>query len=51
MDIAEDGGVSGTEGPITIPEDDEDEDDAPVSKKPPARRLRAGFLDDSDSDE
>lgn len=32
--------------------DDEDEDDAPVSKRPPARRLRAGFvLDDSDSDE
>lgn len=32
--------------------DDDDEDDAPVSKRPPARRLRAGFvLDDSDSDE
>jgi replication fork protection complex subunit Tof1/Swi1 len=33
-------------------DDDEDEDEAPVSKRPPARRLRAGFvLDDSDSDE
>jgi replication fork protection complex subunit Tof1/Swi1 len=51
MDIVEDGAAPEKEGPIAIPDDDEDEDDAPVSKKPPARRLRAGFLDDSDSDE
>jgi replication fork protection complex subunit Tof1/Swi1 len=52
MDLAENGGAAEKEGPIAIPDDDEDEDDAPVSKKPPARRLRAGFvLDDSDSDE
>jgi hypothetical protein len=31
---------------------DDEEDDAPVNKRPPARRSRAGpFLDDSDSDE
>ena len=40
--------IPAEEGPS---EYDEDEDDATVSKKPPARRLRAGFLDDSDSDE
>jgi replication fork protection complex subunit Tof1/Swi1 len=51
MDIADNGDAAEKEAPIAIPDDDEDEDDAPVSKKPPARRLRAGFLDDSDSDE
>jgi replication fork protection complex subunit Tof1/Swi1 len=52
MDLAESGSDAEKEGAIAIPDDDEDEDDAPVSKKPPARRLRAGFvLDDSDSDE
>jgi replication fork protection complex subunit Tof1/Swi1 len=52
MDVVENAGAVGKEGHIAIPDDDEDEDDVPVSKKAPARRLRAGFvLDDSDSDE
>jgi hypothetical protein len=51
MDIMNDGSASEKEAPIAIPDDDEEEDDAPVSKKAPTRRLRAGFLDDSDSDE
>ena len=52
MDTAEGGDAAEKERPIAIPDDDEDEDDVHVSKKPPPRRLRAGFvLDDSDSDE
>jgi replication fork protection complex subunit Tof1/Swi1 len=52
MDIAEDGGASEKEAPIAIPDDDEDEDDAPAIQRAPARKMRAGFvLDDSDSDE
>ena len=52
MEIVDDGIVSEKEAPIAAADDDEDEDEAPVSKKPPARRIRAGFvLDDSDSDE
>jgi len=45
--------VSDEPEPVEVAhDDDDDEDDAPVSKRPPARRLRAGFvLDDSDSDE
>lgn len=39
------------DGPVAVVEDD-DEEDEPVSKRPPARRVRAGFvLDDSDEDE
>lgn len=52
MDVADSDGASEKEATPAVVDDDDDEDDAPVSKKPPARRLRAGFvLDDSDSDE
>lgn len=35
----------------SVVDDDDEDEDAPVSKRPPARRLRAGFvLDDSDDE-